>query len=226
MIRYFSVPLALCLSVLVGCAAPGLDKNAKTLDLSKESVAIISVNMTNEYRPNYRVNTMMPHFTQGGSTAQPVIGQGTLEDKAEDILVSVKLAPGKYDLSKLVGVARGFLINGMLDFSVKSEIEIAPQAVVYLGHVKLVNKERISKDDQASGGALPLIDQAVSGFSGGTMSVSLFDRYEQDVSLFKDSFPVLKGVDIVRSPIKQMVIRRAYNSNASPITIAMESDKK
>ena len=128
--------------------------------------------------------------------------------------------------SKLVGIARGFLINGMLDFSVKSEVEIAPQSVVYLGHVKLVNKERINKDDQASGGALPLVDQAVSGFSGGTMTVSLFDRYEQDVSLFKDSFLVLKGMDIVRSPIKKMVIQRAFNSNASPVTIAMESDKK
>jgi hypothetical protein len=223
---FTNIITGLLCAALVGCAAPGLDRTAKTLDLSTESVAIISVNMTNEIKPSFRVSSMMPRFSQVGASGRAVTGQGLLEDKAEDILVSVKLAPGKYDLSRLTGIARGFLINAALDFAVHADIEIAPNSVIYLGHIKLVNKEKANKDDQSSGAVIPLIDQAVAGFANGTLSVSLSDRYERDIDLFKSNFPALQGVTIVRAPIKLMSLERATASSAAPIAVTLDFDKK
>lgn len=226
--RYVSVLLSgVCFLLLGGCASPGLDKTGKTLDVSKESIAIMSVNMTNQMKPAYRLQSVKAHFVKAGNTSSQVaIGSGSLEVPNEDILVSVKMVPGTYELSKLVGSARQVLIAGVMDFSVSAMVEIAPQSVVYLGHIRLVNTEKTSKDDQTSGAFLPMIDQAVSGFSSGTMVVRLVDRFDRDVELFKQAYPALKAIDISRAPLKQIVVPRAFGSKADPVIVLVDPAKK
>lgn len=225
--RYVSVLLlGVCFLLFGGCASPGLDKTGKALDVSKESIAIMSVNMTNKVKPDYRLQSVKAHFVKAGSTSSQVaIGTGNMEAPNEDILVSVKMAPGTYELSKFVGIARQVLIAGVMDFSVSAAVEIAPQSVVYLGHIRLVNTEKTNKDDQTTGAFLPMIDQAVSGFSSGTIVVGLVDRFDRDVESFKKAYPSLKDIDISRAPLKKIVIPRAFGSKADPVTVLLEAAK-
>ena len=225
--RCLSVLLSgICFLLLGGCASPGLDKTDKPVDVSRESIAIMSVNMTNQTKPDYVLQSLRARFVKAGSSSfQFVDGTANLEPQNEDILLSVKLAPGTYELSKFVGFARRVLIAGAMDFSIKATVEIAPQSVVYLGHVRLVNIEKTNKDDQATGSAFPLIDQALSGFSNGTISVGLVDRFDRDVESFKKEYPALRSIDILRAPLKQIVVPRAFGSKADPVIVLLESAK-
>jgi hypothetical protein len=213
------------LVVLTGCATAGLDKKATTLDLSKESIAVFTANMTNTFKPSYKLGDLKVSVVKQGTTTPIFYGSGTIEAPLEDILVSIKLDPGKYDMNKIFGGARGFLINGVMLYSLNGSFEVPAQSVVYLGHLKIVNKERSNPDDQASGDVLPLIDQAVAGFANGVLDINLIDRFERDNALFKDAYPALKNISIVRSPIQQLSIPRANTSKAEPLTVTLESAK-
>ena len=112
-----------------------------------------------------------------------------------------------------------FPIQAEMSYAVNADFNVPPQAVVYLGHLDIVNKERIDKDDQASGFAIPLIDQAVAGFSGGTLGVALSDHYERDIGMFRAEYPVTMNVPVVRAPLFSMMLERATGSDAFPVKV-------
>ena len=211
-------------SLMSGCATPGLDRAATALDLSKESVAVMSLNMRNEIKPSYTLKTGSFAVVKQGTTTPIVVGSGEQFADNEDILINVKLAPGRYNLIRIAGRTALGLITGTLVYEMTGAFDVAPNSVVYLGHLKLVNKERTNPDDQASGGVIPLLDQAVSGFASGTLDVVLQDRYERDSQLLKETFPALKNTVIVRAPIMQISIPRAFSSKASPVQLMLKTD--
>ena len=222
--RWFSKRLGVCvvmLAALVGCAAPGLDKAAGSVDVSKESIALLSVHFKNEFKPSYPLASVVTHMN-ALDEKKFVLGQGDFDAESGDLLLSVKLAPGRYQLSKVNGSTAFSLLRGVMDYSMTTTFVIGSNSVVYLGHLQLVNKEKKNKEDQASGGALPLIDQAVTGFGNGTLDVKLLDRYAKDSALFKSRYPALKNMDIVRAPLKQLALERAIGSGAAPIIVTLE----
>jgi len=80
---------------------------------------------------------------------------------------------------------------------IHNNIELKAGEVVYLGRVAGTIRER--KDGELRAGAiLPLLDQAITGFSGGTFDVLLEDQYEQDMKVFRQRFPVLNAVAVKR----------------------------
>ena len=62
-----------------------------------------------------------------------------------------------------------------------------------------------SENDQElrSGSALPLIDQASTGYSGGTFDIQITDRYEEDMTLLKRKFPLLESRSIEKKVLPQ-----------------------
>ncbi len=220
---------------LAGCAAP-IDKKATSLDLSKESIVVVSMKMTNAYRPAFKPTTLgiavgsrvaaLP-LTQSAPVGQPVppypptqkLGRANVTILGNEALVLLRLPPGPYKLSRLWGMTINFPIQAEMSYAVKADFEVPPQAVVYLGHVDIVNKERIDKDDQASGFAIPLIDQAVAGFSGGTLEVALSDHYERDIGMLRAEYPVTMNVPVVRAPLSSIMLERATGSDALPVKV-------
>jgi hypothetical protein len=83
----------------------------------------------------------------------------------------------------------------------------------------MTNIEKVNRDDQASGAAIPIIDQAVSGFSGGTLQVTLKDSYEQDVAALKNDYPALRDMQVIRAPLAQMALDRSSGSNAPKVIV-------
>ncbi len=43
---------------------------------------------------------------------------------------------------------------------------------------------------------IPLVDQAVAGYSGGTFDVVITDRRDDDMSFFLQEYPFLKEISI------------------------------
>ena len=76
-------------------------------------------------------------------------------------------------------------------------VEINPNSIVYLGHIDATIVER--KDGELRAGpVIPLVDQAVAGFSGGTWDISVTDQFDDDVTAFKKDFPALTNASIDR----------------------------
>ncbi len=220
---------------LTGCAVP-IDKKATSLDLSKESIVVISMKMTNAYRPAFKPTTLGMAVSSRieksppaqsapvGQTVPPYAstqkrGQANVTFPDNEALVLLRLPPGPYKLSRLWGMTIKFPIQAEMSYAVNADFNVPPQAVVYLGHLDIVNKERIDKDDQASGFAIPLIDQAVAGFSGGTLGVALSDHYERDIGMFRAEYPVTMNVPVVRAPLFSMMLERATGSDAFPVKV-------
>ena len=81
------------------------------------------------------------------------------------------------------------------NFPLNTEFELPPGSVVYLGHIVMTNRER-KQGEERSGDVVPLVDQAVSGYSGGTMDITITDRSAEDIPKFIEKYPCLKGMTI------------------------------
>ena len=138
--RLFTKRLAVCvvmLAALVGCATPGLDKAATSVDVTKESIALLSVNFRNDFKPGYPLKSVSTHMyaldaKDAIDAGRLVIGEGAIDADSGDFLLSVKLAPGRYQLSKVTGVTAFSLVRGAMDYSMTTTLVIAPNSVIYL----------------------------------------------------------------------------------------------
>ncbi len=211
--------------LLSACGTVGFDKKSAQVDWSKGSIVVMSVEMTNEYRPNYgptrlgiRIEKIKSSDERTHIGASEVVSEG-----ANSVLVTQQIAPGSYTVKSLSGASFKFPINGGIDFTVNAPFEVPPQSVVYLGRVALVNKEKKNADDQATGSAIPLLDQAVAGFSGGTLQVALLDRYAQDMVTLKRDYPALLKADVLRAPLAQMTLDRTSGSKASVVIVKFDA---
>jgi hypothetical protein len=215
---------ALAVAVLSGCAT-GLDQKATAIDWTKGSVVTMSVELKNEYKPNYPptgLGVVMMKKT-GNDPRERIPAFGATWVDTNTYLVTQQVMPGKYTISKIYGIANKFPIMGGIDFSVDAPFEVAPNSVVYLGRISSVNQERKDKEDQSTGGVIPLIDQAVSGFGSGTLKVVLKDRYEEDVKVLKRAFIAVKDLDVVRSPLQKMTLERTTGSSAPHIQVSLQA---
>ena len=191
---------------VTGCAS-ALDKNAESVDLSKKSIVVFSLDLVNEFKPGFPASYLtgtiekLDASSAADSRAQIHYGPTLVDPVSKIALVTRKLAPGRYTMKKIEGKFIQVIISGRLDFAVDAPFEVAPNSVIYLGHLSLVNREIKNSDDQASGFALSLIDQMVTGLSRGTLSVKLEDRYDSTVKQLKQDYRSLRNLDIVRAPL-------------------------
>lgn len=208
-------------ALLSACATMGLDKKATQVDWSKGSVVVTSVELKNEYKPNYSptwlaigIEKAKGDGSTGGGTAWETLASGQ-----SSAILTHQLPPGKYTIKSLQGRAGQFPVIGSMDFSVDAPFEVPPKSVIYLGHIAMTNKEKMNRDDQASGAAIPIIDQAVTGFGNGTLQVTLKDRYAQDVAALKNDYPALRDVPVIRAPLARMELDRSTGSNAPKVIV-------
>ena len=208
--------------VMSGCAT-SFDKKAATVDWTKGSVVVMSVEVNNQYKPGYQPTGLgvMLKKKAGAEPREyiPAFSQEAVSG-SKVFLVTQQIQPGSYTVSKIYGFSRQVLITGGIDFAVDAPFEVAPNSVVYLGRVSGVNQERTSKDDQSTGGVIPIIDQAVSGFGAGTLKVSLGDNYAEDVKVLKQEYASMQNLEVVRSPLKTMALERTTGSRAAPVVIS------
>jgi len=189
--------LALGVLSMTGCASTqhmALSEKTKTLDLSEDSVALITVKIANEYKPGFQPTACFVNIkeTKKGKARTFIVGKPnhSVKKQFNDYLVSMKCVPGEYKFQNISGGSSHFPIYGSFVIPVSNSFDIPPGKVVYLGRLEAANRKRAGNEPRA-GSVIPLIDQGVSGFSGGTWHIKMYDNYEEDIAAFKQKYPLL-----------------------------------
>lgn len=206
---------AKCLVVVMillssGCAPATtqmpLDRSPDNLDLQSNSVGIFVLRVSNEFKPKYQpsISTVevIPDGQQKGTRFAVSPKQQANDEEFNEYLISLDLPPGTHAIGEIAGGAGGFPFAGQFRFPLDTWFELPPQAIVYLGHVTMNNRQRVDGEPR-SGSIFPLLDQAFTGFANGTFDVLVTDAAEQDLARFMQDYPILQNYSIQKSIMSQ-----------------------
>jgi len=191
--------------LLSGCATPihmSPTTATQILDTSKDSVVLMSLTLTNDFHPSYQPSPIVVNVERGAADQRSdrlnflFDSEGTSESKTGNhYLVRMSLPPGKYVLRGVTGQSGIFPFHGMFFTPLDYDIDVAPNSVIYLGHVDATIVER-KEGELRAGPVIPLVDQAVTGFSGGTWTIDASDQFDHDMTDFRTTFPVLAKAEV------------------------------
>lgn len=189
---------------VVGCARP-MALSRAALSLEDKPIAIFTLRTSNQFVPIYRPEVLTVELVPMGSKRGPKfkVKRPFRQSKKEfyEYLISVDSKPGTYTIGRVFGRSMFpnneffALIYGVFKFPLNLQFDLEPNSIVYLGHVSMTNRKR-AKGERRSGLVVPLVDQAVSGFAGGTFDISVSDRYDLDVADFVKAYPALLNFEI------------------------------
>lgn len=207
------------LLLMSGCGTlhkTALKPGDTSLVLNYESIVLLSIKTQNKYKPGHAPEVYRITVTSDDAdkteykTILVDTGVGSLIGKAlkdmtkrntgdswED-LITLRLPPGSYRLTSIAGGTTSALSSGHFDFPFNILFSLGSQTIVYIGKIDMVNRKRESDDEVPSGSKFPLIDQAASGFGGGTFDVAIYDNFDQDQIKFSDKYPALSDQKIIK----------------------------
>jgi hypothetical protein len=209
---YHFLTLCVVVFMLGGCATmkpPALNSNTKAIDVSKESIALLTVKIANEYKTSYQPNIKYAFVWSDSEKDRGKFSfsvdekYNEVENSFNEYLVSFQLPPGKYKLRELFAHSGIFPVIGSFSVPVYSPFSIEPGKIIYLGHIEATIKERTDEQLLRAGPVIPLIDQAVTGASGGTFIITINDLYENDIKLFQQKYPYLAQHKVENSTLPQ-----------------------
>jgi hypothetical protein len=209
MLRTFLVLLCLALAA-AGCSQnAALVKGQERLDVSSESLALLSVKISNRNAPDYQPFPFMVFVAGSGEGTYSFSEDGpnrSEKSRFREYLLSFSLKPGVSRFDKIWFDYRGTFMGARARIPINMQADIKPGTVHYLGHLDVVIRPKTSNGEESAGAALSLVDQAVAGFSTGTFDVNVSDRFEEDAGWFASEYPVLKSARIEKT-ILQPVAR-------------------
>jgi len=195
---------AICLlPLLAACATThrmAIDHETERLDLAGNALVLMSVKMVNGYKPDFQPTPTVAFLEKPMVRGAKDRLNYVIDAEAEQggiYYLRMAVPAGKYIVRGVGGISFRFLITGNCLLPIHNDMELKAGEVVYLGRVAGTIRER--KDGELRAGPiLPLLDQAITGFSGGTFDVLLEDQYEQDMKVFRQRFPVLNAAAVKR----------------------------
>lgn len=190
-----------------GCAANmALTKGQENADLSEKSIALASIRISNQNKPDYQPSLLYAFFFANSPDAEKthidlkIDPLKSEKDQYNEYLMSFSLKPGKYNFSQIWGNYKiPLLLNAMCSVPLNAQIEIKPNAVIYLGHIDATIRGRKNDSEERAGSLIPLIDQAMAGFSSGTFDVSIKDKFEEDVKAYTAEYPALNKIKVEKA---------------------------
>lgn len=205
-----STLVALVLS-LSGCAvgAPmALQGEAVRVTETSKPIYLMTATLKNDFKPSIQPKLMTVELAQPGAVAGTQPLQFAMDEKGKDeahpagagnhFLIRLELPPGAYELRGLRSMGQAFPILGYYYTPLLLPLAAKGPGVYYLGHISATVRER-QGDEFRAGQVLPLIDQLVSGASGGTFDVEVKDAFDADQTRFRAKFPALAGVTIQKA---------------------------
>jgi hypothetical protein len=202
----------LCVAfAVVGCAHNmPLAKGQTSIDLSKHTIALLSVKVSNQHKPEYQPNRLLV-FVGGAAHLVDDIYKSE-KNGFNEYLVNFDLKPGTNRFDKIWFIYRGTFTAGHASVPLGVETEIKGGSVTYLGHMNLVIRAKNDGNEPNAGPVIPLIDQAVTGFSTGTYDLVIEDRFDEDMKSFISEYPGLERVMVEKSVLPQQTRRESRNS--------------
>ena len=205
--------------VMTGCAGHkmALTKGQTNIDVTKKSLALLSVKISNQYKPNYQLDIIgalicpqsercghgsRKHFHNIGSPYKI----RSVENSFNEYLLSFEFESGTYNFHSMGAVYDHFLITGGGPVPLNFKLKIKPNAVIYLGHLDVVMRERKNDSEERAGPLRPLLDQnPVVGAYSSTFDVLVEDKFEEDMTLFISEYPALQKVKVEKSILPQWI---------------------
>lgn len=209
---FFGLMLGGALLSIFGCggANMALVKGQEKLDLNDQSVGLLSVRISNVNKPGYQPELFYARIHQlleadkkdSVSVSIKDDPYHSEKDKYNEYLLSFNLKSGRYTLETLFAHYKiPLLLSAHCNVPLNASFDIKPGKVVYLGKVNATIVERTNDDQERAGSLIPLLDQAMAGFSSGTFKVSIDDNFETDINAYREQYPALRGVNIERTVI-------------------------
>jgi len=189
--------------LLCGCASPApmpLTATTARLDLGSKSIGLFTLRTSNQFKPRFQPSVTWVEIGCPSTEKAQRFRVGSPESQKKgafyEYLVSVDMAPGHYRLGDVCGLNFvPLLLRASFQFPVNAVFELPPNSILYLGHVSMTNRER-KEGERRSGSLVPVLDQAIAGYSTGTFDVTISDRSGTDVPLFMERFPILQDQDL------------------------------
>jgi hypothetical protein len=209
--------LTFCLVfVMSGCAGHhmALTKGQSDIDLTRESIALLTVKVSNQHKPGCQLDlTGVKICPQGETCSRPLPYFHKAEspyksekDRCNEFLLSFGLESGTYNLH-WVGTTYEIplLVSGFGNIPLYIKIDIKPNSLSYLGRLDVVLREKKNDSEKRAGSVIPLIDQSVPGFSTGTFDVVVEDKFNEDMQSFIKEYPGLQKVKVEKSILPQWI---------------------
>lgn len=196
------VVLLMFVGIFSGCASVNkmpLNEKAKDIDTTKKSVLLGRISIQNQNKPSHQPKLLAVFIKKDGKdfsfTKPSLISE--VDKESKEYIFSLAAEPGKAELNFMRFIRQAFLINGIADLPFKQEIVFPENEIVYIGNITASIIPR-AKGQPRAGALLPLVDQAVTGFSSGTFVVDVSDNYDEDIKLIIEKFPYLSGKKITK----------------------------
>jgi ketosteroid isomerase-like protein len=201
-----------------GCAGNkmALTKDQSDIDLTKKSIALLSVRISNQYKPSRQLELLSvvicPQSEQNckhdlppnsGSPYKPYKKE---KNSFNEYLLRYELESGTYNIDGLHTTYRiPTLIFGVGFAKLNLTTEIKPNSISYLGHLDIILREKKSNAEISAGSELFFLDQYIPGFSSGTFDVVVEDKFDDDIKSFISEYPALQKFKVEKSILPQWI---------------------
>ena len=218
MIKYRFLLIFCLVFTMSGCAVNkmALTKGQSDIDLTKKSIALLSVRISNQYKPSRQLELLSVFIcpqsesnckhdlpSNPGSPYKPYKRE---KNSFNEYLLSYELESGTFNIDGFYTTYRiPTLISGFGFAKLNLITEIKPNSISYLGHLDIILREKKSKAEMMAGGAIPYIDQSIAGFSSGTFDVVVEDKFDEDMKSFISEYPALQKVKVEKSILPQWI---------------------
>ena len=202
--------LGALMALASGCAtrnSMGLMKGDSAVDLSVNSLALMTVRIDHAYRASVTPTARVLHIEKPGAKEKEDrlnfiadAEASAIGPDGQDYLLRMAIPPGKYTVMGITGTGNIAIFPGFFLIPLVMDVEIAPGTVTYLGRIEARTRERTGNEFRA-GPLLPLVDQAATGWSGATWDITVRDAYESDMQRFRTAFPALRTVNVRKDPL-------------------------
>jgi hypothetical protein len=216
----FRFLLIFCLTFVVSSCAGhnmALTKGQSNLDVSKKSMVLLSVKISNQYKPEYQLdimNTMIcPKSEKCGHGSFGSVHKSdssykikSVENSFNEYLLSYELESGSFNFQSIGAAYDQGLISGGGMVPLNFKLDVKPNSIAYLGHLDIVMRERKNNNEERAGRIMsPLQQNPVVGAVMATYDVVVEDKFEEDMKLFISQYPALQKVKVEKSIFPQWI---------------------
>jgi len=186
-----------------------LKKGQDDIDLSKESIVLITAKVSNQFKINHQPALTRAAFVDVNANRMIYVEIEDepfkrVEHQYNEYILSFKLKPGIYIFAFLLGCSikscHSIFTGTNFDLPINQKINIKANSIVYLGKINaVIRKSNNDYEVRAGSTGHTIIGQALAGFSDGTFDVEFKDNYDEDMKLYLSVYPALEKFRIDKS---------------------------
>jgi hypothetical protein len=218
MIKYRFLLIFCLVFTMSGCAGNkmAITKGKSDIDLTRKSIALLSVRISNQYKPKRQLELLKAVICPQSETnckhdlpshfESPYKPYKREKNRFNEYLLKYELESGTFNIDGFYTTYRiPMLISGFGFAPLNFKTEIKPNSISYLGHLDIILREKKNDAEIKAGGDTIFLDQSIAGFPSGTFDVVVEDKFDEDMKSFISEYPVLQKVKVEKSILPQWI---------------------